>query len=466
MNFRRIRLFRSFHSCFGPRAMVALAFVLASMASPVRAGESSGMLEAYLAAPDTSFAWELKDVTEVPADPPYTRYTLEVTSQTWREYTWRHNVLVFVPAEVEHPETVMLVIGGGKNRVENGPPQGASSPEAFIVPAVATRGRAIVALLSQVPNQPILGGLNEDQAIAHSFSQYLATGEEDWPLLLPMTKSAVRTMDAVQAFARQELGVEVEDFMVSGASKRGWVTWLTAAVDDRVAAIAPMVIDNLNIEKQMPHQLSSWGAYSPSIADYTKLNLQQELDRKEGRSSRLLRTVDPYFYMDRLDLPKLVQSGTNDPYWVVDASRFYFPELPGEKFLHFSPNTAHSVDLNGVMTLGGFFHFVRTGEKRPNFNWKVASGEGGEALTVTHNDPPLAVNVWTAQAPTRDFRQSQWISREIEHAGNGTYHVVIEAPETGYRAYYAELKYEVEPGVTMGLCTEMRVVPGKNIAAD
>lgn len=452
MIFRLLRLFRA------PLAVAALAFFLAAAVSPLHAGESSGMLEAYVSAPDDSFEWKLTDVTDVPAEPPYKRYTLEVTSQTWREYTWRHNVLIFVPPDVEFPETVMLVIGGGKNRAENGPPQGASSPEAFIVPAVATRGRAIVALLSQVPNQPILGGLNEDQAIAHSFSQYLATGEEDWPLLLPMTKSAVRTMDAIQAFAREELDIEVQDFMVGGASKRGWTTWLTAAVDDRVAAIAPMVIDNLNIQKQMPHQLSSWGAYSPSIADYTKLNLQQELNHMDGRNSRLLRTIDPYFYMDRLDLPKLVQSGTNDPYWVVDASRFYFPELSGEKFLHFSPNTAHSVDLNGVMTLGGFFHFVRAGIKRPNFEWEVAANGEGEALTITHNDPPVAVKVWAADAPTRDFRQAQWTSTEIGHSGEGTYHTKVEAPEAGFRAYYAELVYEVEPGVTMGLCTEMRVV--------
>lgn len=435
-------------------------FLLCAIPATVDAGESSGMLGAYVSAPDDSFAWEYKGATEVPAEPPYTRHTLEMQSQTWRDIPWRHNILVFVPAKVEQPETVMLVIGGGVNRSEGGAPRGAASPEAFMLPAVATRGRAIVALLSQVPNQPILGGLNEDQAIAHSFSQYLATGEEDWPLLLPMTKSAVRAMDTVEAFAGQELGVEVEDFMVVGASKRGWTTWLTAAVDDRVAAIAPLVIDNLNIEEQMPHQLNSWGDYSPSIADYTKLNLQQELGSRNSRGERLLRTIDPYFYRERLELPKLVQSGTNDPYWVVDASRHYFPELRGEKYLHFSPNTGHSIDLNGIMSIGGFFHFVRSEKRRPKFDWHIASLQEGEALTVTHNDPPVAVKVWSAEAPERDFRQAQWTAREMEHSGDGAYQAMIEAPETGYRAYYAELVYEVEPGVNMGLCTEMRVLGG------
>ena len=47
-------------------------------------------------------------------------------------------------------------------------------------------------------------------------------------------------LDAVQAFARQEFNHKIEKFVVSGASKRGWTTWLTGAVDARVRAIAPM----------------------------------------------------------------------------------------------------------------------------------------------------------------------------------------------------------------------------------
>lgn len=32
-------------------------------------------------------------------------------------------------------------------------------------------------------------------------------------------------------------------------SQRGWVTWLTAAVDDRIVGIAPLVYGNLNFVK-------------------------------------------------------------------------------------------------------------------------------------------------------------------------------------------------------------------------
>lgn len=437
-------------------AILAVVFCACLTAPPTLARATA--LDDYVAAPDDTFAWKLIEKKDIPATPPYVRYTIGLTSQTWHGFTWTHNVLVFVPAVYEHPETMMLVIGGGQNAAENGPAQGVSTTEALVLPQIATRSRAIVALLSQVPNQPILGGLNEDQAIAHTFSKYLETADPTWPLLLPMTKSAVRTMDALQAFGRQELGIEVQKFMVTGASKRGWTTWLTAAVDPRVSAIAPIVIDNLNMAAQMPHQIESWGAYSDSIKDYTELELPQQMGQAGERGEALLQLIDPYFYRDRLTMPKLVQNGTNDPYWVLDASKFYFPDLLGEKYLHFSPNTAHDIDLSGIMSIGGFFHFVRTNQNRPKFTWEVAEETENETLTITHNDLPTRVMLWTADAPTRDFRQALWTSTEVPHGEGQSYLATVPRPETGFRAYYGELVYTVENGVTMGLCTEMRVV--------
>src|SRR5947208_2130625 len=85
---------------------------------------------------------------------------------------------------------------------------------------------------------------------SQTWHKYLRTGDERWPARLPMTKSAVRAMDTVQAFCANHSGgtVKIANFVVAGASKRGWTTWTTAAVDPRVVAIVPIVIDTLNLE--------------------------------------------------------------------------------------------------------------------------------------------------------------------------------------------------------------------------
>ena len=42
-------------------------------------------------------------------------------------------------------------------------------------------------------------------------------------------------------------GDVVDEFTVTGASKRGWTTWTIGAVDKRVKAMAPLVLDCLNM---------------------------------------------------------------------------------------------------------------------------------------------------------------------------------------------------------------------------
>src|SRR4030095_11776051 len=110
--------------------------------------------------------------------------------------------------------------------------------------------------LRMVPNQPLtfVGDgkpRTEDSFIAYTWDQFLKTGDAKWPARLPMTKSAVRAMDTITAFCASDKGgkVKVDRFVVAGGSKRGWTTWTTAAVDDWVVAIVPIVIDTLNVAK-------------------------------------------------------------------------------------------------------------------------------------------------------------------------------------------------------------------------
>ena len=245
-----------------------------------------------------------------PNTPAGTITTLALTSQVWQGITWKHELSVYEPREIAHADAMLLFITGGDH---NSKQNDNDHKQAFMLAQLCG---ARVAVLRQVPNQPLLDGKTEDELIAETFVRYLKTGDENWPLLFPMTKSAVRAMDALQAFAKEK-GKPVERFVVTGGSKRGWTTWLTGAVDDRVVAIAPMVIVMLNLGKQGPNQLKVWGKYSEQIDDYVARGLMEKTDTPEG--TKLWKMVDPFTYRDRLTKPKLLDQRRQRP--LLDARR-------------------------------------------------------------------------------------------------------------------------------------------------
>jgi PhoPQ-activated pathogenicity-related protein len=185
----------------------------------------------------------------------------------------------------------------------------------------------------------LFGDLKEDALIAESFRRYLDTNDDSWPLLFPMTKAAVRAMDALGEFSAKELPARLEKFAVTGASKRGWTTWLSAASDPRVVALAPMVIDTLNSKPQMAHQVKVFGTWSDATKDYHPLLRLPENDALR----KLWSEIDPYSYRDKIKQPKLLILGNNDPYWATDALNYYWDGLAGPKWVHYVPNAGHNL---------------------------------------------------------------------------------------------------------------------------
>ena len=147
---------------------------------------------------------------------------LSLTSQTWKGTVWRHQLFVIRPSEIRDAEqAIMLIDGGGWDDSLAAPPadgkEAKLTPEAAILRKVAERVKSPVAVLRQVPFQPIFDGMTEDAAISYSFEQFLTTKDGTWPLLLPMVKSAVRGMDAVQEFADAEWSLAIKNFTLTGA---------------------------------------------------------------------------------------------------------------------------------------------------------------------------------------------------------------------------------------------------------
>jgi PhoPQ-activated pathogenicity-related protein len=429
-----------------PRLLLAtgLCFVLAAFC-PVRAADP---LEAYVAAPDTSYKWEIKSSLKTNG---FTTTAISLTSQTWRTSVWTHTLQVVRPDKMRHPEIALLFISG----------DGSGSRYIPVLAKLASEAGASAALLTRVPNQPLYEGRKEDALIAYTFLQYMKTGDDTWPALLPMVKSAVRAMDCLQEHARKEHNEKIEKFVVTGASKRGWTTWLTAALDQRVVAIAPMVIDMLNMKAQTAWAEKVYGKQSEQIRDYTELKLVERMD--EPRMVKLRSFVDPYSYRNRYKLPKLILLGTNDPYWVVDSLRHYFDDLPGPKLVFQTPNAGH--DLGGgfqaMETLAAFYQMVADNEPLPTLDWKFTGVNSDKAqVQVKVNRPAQSMRLWKADSADRDFRRDRWNSEPLAMKDGGkAAEATIEKPATGYRAIMAEVVLTNRFGHEYKLSTAAQVIP-------
>ena len=403
--------------------LLVLAFVLG--ATSARAD-----LFKYVQKPDDSFAWKLVKQTD-------TRdgklWQIELTSQTWQKIAWTHDLVVVLPKGAKPTSTMLLFNTGGR----------ANAANMLLQMQLAKRINAPVAFLFGIPKQPLFEGKREDALIAETFVRYLDTKDADWPLLFPMVKSLVKAMDALQAFAKQEWKHDVTGFVVSGASKRGWTSWLTGAADKRVKAIMPLVIDTLNFQKQMPYQLKSYGAYSAQIKDYTEHKLVPLPGSAEAR--RLWAWVDPWVYRDRLTMPKLILNGTNDPYWTQDALNLYWDDLKGPKWISYVPNAGHGLEElmpdgtknrdRAVAVMAAFAGMIIHNRKPPEITWTIKDN----TIKVVAKPTPNALRLWEASAATRDFRKSTWTSVRLKPDEKDT--LVIERPKSGSKAFFAEVEY-------------------------
>jgi len=323
-----------------------LRFAAALLLAGALCGAPSGRtaLDEYVAAPDPAYKFELAGT--IPGD-GYTAYVLELTSQTWRSekevdrILWKHWLTVTKPDKVSS-STALLFISGGNN--------GGAPPAKVdrMLTSIAKATNTIVAEVRMIPNQPLVFAgetrkRREDEIIAYTWDKFIRTGDTNWPLRLPMTKAAVRAMDAVTAFMASPAGgsVKVDRFAVAGGSKRGWTTWTTAAVDKRVVAIMPLVIDLLNMEKSMTHHYRAYGFWAPSIHDYVEAGIMDRVGRPEFKA--LMKLVEPYEYRQRYTMPKYIVNAAGDQFFLPDSSQFYFNDLPGEKYLRYIPNTDHSL---------------------------------------------------------------------------------------------------------------------------
>jgi PhoPQ-activated pathogenicity-related protein len=444
------------------RTFLLAALCFALIAASPRAGKVTG-LDRYVDVPDSNYHYEL--VKTIPGG-GYTTYVLDLTSQTWRTAAevnrpiWKHWLTIIRPDQVQGTTGFLFITGGSnKDKAPDKPsPQNVDT---------AMTSHTVVAELRGVPNEPLIFSddkkeRTEDQIIAYTWVKYMKTGDETWPLHIPMTKAAVRAMDAVTSFCATPEGgkVAVEKFVVAGGSKRGWTTWTTAATNKRVVAIVPMVIDMLNSVKSFEHHYRAYGFYSPAVKDYEDMGIMKVSNAPQYLA--LMRLEEPYSYRDRFTMPKLIMNSAGDQYFLPDSSQFYIDDLPGEKYLRYVPNTNHSLaNSDARESLIAFYDAFLRGQPRPKFFWKF---EKNGDIRVTSVDKPTEVKLWYANNPEhRDFRLMAigpaYKSTVLTSKGDNVYVGHLDKPEKGWTAYFVEMTYPSGGKYPFKFTSGVRVTP-------
>jgi len=430
--------------------------------------EEKTALDSYVYKPDPSYKWEL--VGTYPGD-GQTTYVLNMTSQTWRtsadvdKPVWTHWMTIVKPTEVKHDKALLFIWQG-----DNTDPAPTKAQDRSI--RIAKETGSVVAEVGMVPNQPLRftdsPGVArvEDDTIAYTRVKHFTTKDDEWLVRLAMVKAGVKAMDATQEFMKSDAGgkVAINQFVVAGASKRGWTTWLVGAVDERVIGIMPMVIDALNSEEITKHHFEVLGFFAPSLEDYVKHGLfPHKIGTPEYQA--VLAIEDPYNYRNRarLTIPKFLVNASGDQFFLPDNSRFYYKDLPQEKRIRYVENAAHNLaGSDAVDSMLAWYNSVITGGKRPDFIWNKVDTNG---ITLRPLDKPIEVKLWQAHNPkARDFRVESlgkaYTSTVIEPGTEGNYLAQVPMPTEGYTAFFVEVSFDSGiPSAPFKFTTEVSILP-------
>jgi PhoPQ-activated pathogenicity-related protein len=388
-------------------------------------------LENYVSKADTFYQWKTENLL---TSEEGRFYEISLLSQKWQGINWSHRLILYFPKKARFPNTLVLVLRHIYNR------NGDLASLKYISDSTGTPS----ACLFDMPNQPLFNGRTEDDLQAYTFSKYMQTGDESWPLLFPMVKSVVRSIDAVQELALKEEKIAIKKVVVAGHSKRGHTSWLAAAVDSRIAGIIPIAIDVLNAEAQMPHHLKMFSTYSTPSQDATAF--LNELNKPLGKS--LIEMIDPYAYRQRLTLPKLIISATNDEYFPTDALNLYWKGLKGSKSILYLSNAGHvraDSDPRVNPTAFAFVRAVAADKTLPSLNWEFKTLKDSIQLIVNVDSSAVGGVLWQTSSESSDFRTSQWIAtpmKAIVQKSKRQYVISISKLLKLNELFYGEIEFE------------------------
>lgn len=343
---------------------------------------------------------------------------LRLNGLTWQGDIWRHEVVV-AGSSLKSDVAILNLTG---DRME-------SKMDDFTV-LFSKTCHLPVATVYGIPNQPTFG-LREDDLVGYGIRQFFMTKDNTWPLLLPMTKSAISAMNAIQEWSKGK----INKFIVTGTSKRGATSWLVASAGDpRVIGIVPMVSDlMIDMSGQLTYQKQVWGQYTPMIPDFKTMDPVPFFGSPRGKEMMAL--IDPYLVLPSIKVPVLVVSGGNDQFSVLDSAKLYWDRIKAPKLFKAIPNASHFFAIPNALAEGyskaqavesmravRFFADCITGKDRnglPDLNNAKDPRRGESRLWSVSGDAPwLNDTAWKPGAAPAGAKWSATI-QEVDYRGNG-----------------------------------------------
>ena len=409
------------------------------------------------------------DIQEVIYEENWTGYHIKMISGEWLDskkvdqVEWWHYVDIIIPKQTTSSTGIMFIDGGEK------------SDDYFRLDAQsignAIKTESVIVNVSNIPFQPLnflsseQDSFEEDDLIAFAWNKFLKQGAKqkdvEWLPRFPMTRAIVRAMDLAQEIVLQN-DIVVKDFVVSGASKRGWTAWTTAAVDSRVKAVVPMVIDMLNLVPSFENHYRSYGEFSPAVQEYVNYNIQDWLGTEEFKV--LMSYIEPFSFIDKFTMPKYIINAGSDEFFSTDSWRFYYDKLPGEKIIRYVPNKNHSLDGRYLTEdLVSYFYRVINDIEIPSLSWNLSDNK---LIAELDYDGEYDVSVWTAKNDNgRDFRLWEegelWEETSIGKLANNKYELNVSSNLKGYKAKMIEFTIDPESEFPLIISTGPFVFPEK-----
>ena len=418
----------------------------------------------YIESTKSEFSYEIEDIIY---EEEWTGFHIKMISGEWLDkkkvdnVEWSHYVDIVIPNDTETDTGIMFIDSG------------VTDDKYFRLDSIsigyALKTKSIIVNIHNIPFQPVnfldseQESFVEDDLIAYSWNQFLEGGAKkkdiEWLPRLPMTRAVVRSMDLAQEIALQN-NKQLSEFVVSGASKRGWTAWTTAAVDDRVVGVVPIVIDMLNLVPSFENHYRSYGDFSLAVQDYVNYNIQDWMGTDEFKE--LMGYVEPYSFIDKFTMPKYIINAGSDEFFSTDSWRFYYDELADNKLIRYIPNTNHS--LNGRylnQDLISFFYRIVNNIDLPTLNWELI--DDNLQVTLDYKGEYL-VSIWRAfNEDGRDFRLWQegelWQQTKINRNENNIFNIKLDSQEAGYQAIMVEFILDYDSDFPMKISTGPYVIP-------